>query len=305
MEEYLGNEKPVNQTRPLVSVCVVTYNHALFIRECLTGILNQRTSFPIEIIVGEDESSDGTRDICKELAKAHPDKIRLFLRRKEDKIFIFGMKSGSFNFIECVNAARGEFIALCDGDDYWTDDNKLQAQYDFLSENPDYSLHYFPAITSEKEISHPCGPKTFGFLDSLENGKYGPAVNVFLRSAALDGVNLKVMLKDVINGDWVLECLGARMGFGYVGKEPTSIYRIHPGSATNQLNSLGQSKFLSRLMFTRNLINSGIELDADQAKVVRSRYRHLFLQHFKRGTIFQDRNKWLTVKAFMRSISGK
>src|SRR5690554_4111074 len=82
-EEYLGTEKPVNEIEPLVSVRVATYQHVKYIEQCLDGILMQKTSFPIEVIVGEDESTDGTREICIEYAKKHPDKIRLFLRDRK------------------------------------------------------------------------------------------------------------------------------------------------------------------------------------------------------------------------------
>ncbi|HKK87612.1 MAG TPA: glycosyltransferase, partial [Saprospiraceae bacterium] len=75
-EEYLGTIKEVNQIEPLVSVCTTTYQHADYIEDCIEGILMQKTDFPIEIIVGEDESTDGTRRICKKYASEHPDKIR-------------------------------------------------------------------------------------------------------------------------------------------------------------------------------------------------------------------------------------
>ena len=67
-EEFLGDGKPVHETQPLVSVCVITYQHAAFIRQCLDSILSQETTFPFEIVIGEDESTDGTREICMEYA---------------------------------------------------------------------------------------------------------------------------------------------------------------------------------------------------------------------------------------------
>ena len=79
--EYLNQSKPVNQTKPLVSVCVITYNQADYIGECIESILAQETTFPFEIIIGEDNSTDGTRELCKKYADENPDKIRLFLKR--------------------------------------------------------------------------------------------------------------------------------------------------------------------------------------------------------------------------------
>ena len=84
---------------PVVAVQVSTYQHADFIRDCLEGILMQETDFPVEILIGEDESSDGTREICKEYADRHPDTIRLFLHRREDSVKIHGRPTGKFQSV--------------------------------------------------------------------------------------------------------------------------------------------------------------------------------------------------------------
>lgn len=127
---------------PLVSVCVQTYQHASYIRQCLDNILNQETSFEIEILLGEDASTDGTREICIEYAEQHPDTIRLFLHERKNVIFINGRPTGRYNFVHNLKAARGKYIAFCEGDDYWNDVTKLQKQVDFLESHPDYSFCY-------------------------------------------------------------------------------------------------------------------------------------------------------------------
>lgn len=121
---------------PVVSVCVQTYRHAVYISQCLDGILSQKTSFPFEIVLGEDESDDGTRDICIRYATQHPDRIRLFLRSRKDVIYIGGKPTGRFNFVENLKACRGKYIAVCEGDDYWTDQGKLQLQFETMERNP-------------------------------------------------------------------------------------------------------------------------------------------------------------------------
>ena len=136
VEEY-PNKAPEN---PLVSVCVQTYQHANYIRQCLDGILMQQTDFPFEILLGEDCSTDGTREICLEYAQKHPDKIRLFLHDRANNIAINGTPTGRFNFLFNLYTAQGRYVALCEGDDYWTDSLKLQKQVDFLEENKDYVL---------------------------------------------------------------------------------------------------------------------------------------------------------------------
>ncbi|SNR75994.1 glycosyltransferase family 2 protein [Lutibacter flavus] len=137
---------------PLVSVCVVTYQHASYIKDCLEGILMQKTTFSFEILLGEDASTDGTREICIEYAKKYSDKIKLFLHHRENNIKINGSFSGRFNFIYNLYNAKGKYIALCDGDDYWTDPLKLQKQFEFLEANTDYSL-CFTSRKIFKEVS--------------------------------------------------------------------------------------------------------------------------------------------------------
>src|SRR5690606_33338178 len=115
----------VQQAQPRVSVVVVTYQHARFIAKCLDCILDQKTNFPIEILVGEDESTDGTRGICQKYSQTHPDHIRLFLRSRKDVIHIMGKPTGRANFLGLLSEANGKYVAFCEGDDYWTDPLKL------------------------------------------------------------------------------------------------------------------------------------------------------------------------------------
>lgn len=137
----------------LVSVCVQTYNHEAFIKDCLNGILNQNTNFDFEILLGEDDSQDDTRNICEEYADKHPDKIRLFLHSRQNVINIGGKPTGRFNLLNNLNESKGKFIAICEGDDYWTDPDKLQKQLDFLESHNEYSACgglYF--LKKEKEL---------------------------------------------------------------------------------------------------------------------------------------------------------
>lgn len=111
---------------------MITYNHEAFIAQAIEGVLMQETDFPFELVIGEDCSTDNTRKICEDYAKRFPDKIRLLAR--EHNLGMCG------NFVETILACRGDFIAFCDGDDYWIDPKKLQIQADLLSKNPDVAL---------------------------------------------------------------------------------------------------------------------------------------------------------------------
>ena len=121
---------------PLVSICCITYNHAQFIRKCLDGFLMQQTNFPIEILIHDDCSTDGTTDIIREYEAKYPELI--FPLYEEENQYSRGGagKMDLYNY----RRARGKYIAYCEGDDYWTDPLKLQKQVDFMEANPEYSV---------------------------------------------------------------------------------------------------------------------------------------------------------------------
>ena len=126
------NDVTKNVATPVVSVFVPTYQHIDFIGECVEGVLMQQTSFPFEFIIGEDFSTDGTREMVLEYAKKHPGLIRVITADRN-----VGIKA---NLTRGLKACRGKYVALCDGDDYWTDPLKLQKQVAFMEANPDYAL---------------------------------------------------------------------------------------------------------------------------------------------------------------------
>lgn len=117
---------------PLVSIRTSTYNQEKYIRQCIEGILMQKTDFPFEYIIGEDCSTDGTRDIVYEYARQYPNLIRVVT----DDVNV-GMRA---NGLRCIERCRGKYMAICEGDDWWTDPYKLQKQVDFLEAHPEYLM---------------------------------------------------------------------------------------------------------------------------------------------------------------------
>ena len=122
----------ISNNNPVVSIVCITYNHEPYLRQTLDGFLMQRTTFPVEIILAEDCSTDGTRVICDEYVAKYPDKIHYIVRDHN-----VGYNQNEY---EAMQAARGKYIAFCEGDDYWTDADKLQRQVDFMEVHPDYSV---------------------------------------------------------------------------------------------------------------------------------------------------------------------
>lgn len=117
-----------------VSACIITYNHEKYIRECLEGAINQIIDYEYEIVISDDKSSDNTLQICLEYASKYPNLIRILPSE-----FNLGMIG---NWIKSISNCKGKYIALCEGDDYWTDPLKLKKQVDFLEENGGYVACY-------------------------------------------------------------------------------------------------------------------------------------------------------------------
>ena len=118
--------------QPLVSILMITYNHKPYICKAIECVLAQKTDLPFELVIGEDCSTDGTRDIVFDYQKQYPDVIRVITSEKN-----VGAKQNAWR---TLNACRGKYIAYCEGDDFWHRDDKLQMQVDFLESHPDYGL---------------------------------------------------------------------------------------------------------------------------------------------------------------------
>lgn len=118
--------------KPLVSIVTITYNHEPWISKAIEGVLMQKVSFPIEYLIAEDCSTDGTRKICEQYVQKYPDIIKLL---PSDKNY-GAIKNEHRAFV----AAKGKYIATCEGDDYWTDPLKLQKQVDFMEAHSEYSV---------------------------------------------------------------------------------------------------------------------------------------------------------------------
>ena len=118
--------------KPLVSICCITYNHEQFIAQALDGFIMQQTNFEFEIVISDDCSTDNTRAVIEKYKNKYPHKFKDISPKRN-----LGMAK---NFLYTLSNCTGEFIALCEGDDYWTDSLKLQKQMDFLETHTDYTL---------------------------------------------------------------------------------------------------------------------------------------------------------------------
>lgn len=133
-----------NQEEIVVSICCITYNHAKFVKYALEGFLMQKTNFRYEIIIHDDASTDNTKDIIEKYKKKYPDLIRTIYQSENQY-------SQGKPFIEnTFEIAKGKYLAICEGDDYWIDEKKLQKQVDFLEKNLEYSATYHNVVVVDK-----------------------------------------------------------------------------------------------------------------------------------------------------------
>jgi glycosyltransferase involved in cell wall biosynthesis len=285
-EEYLDTDKPVNRIEPLVSVLVTTYQHAPFIRQCLDSILMQETTFPYEVIVGEDESTDGTREICIEYAERHPDRIRLFLRDRTLSRYQEGNRERGFNGRWTRRSARGQYIALCEGDDYWTDPRKLQQQVEFLEVHRECSMCYHNNLVvwednrEEPRVMLPPSVKPYVSLDEVCFDVMPQTATVMYRSSLFSAPGPPWLFRTPI-GDWSLYMILAEKGkIGYI-PAVMSVYRCHAGGMWNSGERLYN---LERILQTLCLVRRELKLDIENLnREIVKRQLELVSQFSKRG----------------------
>ncbi len=152
----------------MVSVAIPVYNHALFVERAVESVLMQKTNFKFEIIIGDDFSTDGTREILIALKEKNPYKIQLLLADKNNGVHT--------NAVNIYNNCKGKYIAMLEGDDYWTYEHKLQKQVDFLENNPDYNgcFHDASIITTPAQNSN-----TIALKQSYSEYKYYSQFNTY------------------------------------------------------------------------------------------------------------------------------
>lgn len=215
--------------RKKVSCHVITYNHINYISKCIDGILMQETNFDFEIIIGDDLSTDGTRELLQKYALQYPDLIRLNLRKERGT----GIP-GKDNFLSTLNMCNGEYISLCDGDDYWTDPHKLQKQVDFLEQNKEYVLCFHKV-----DILKPDGSIVDDFItvvpDNYEerktlvsNANYIHVPSVVFKNVIQKHLNT-IEFKNSPIGDYFLYIILSNYGkIGYL-PEKMAVYRYGVG----------------------------------------------------------------------------
>lgn len=217
----------------MVSISCITYNHQKFIGEAIEGFLMQKTDFAIEILIYDDASTDGTADIVREYEKQHPELIKPIYQRINQYSQVRRI-SAIFVWPNC----SGKYIALCDGDDYWTDPLKLQKQVDFL-ENHEYCAGTFHETQSLYEEDKSVGkiygkdvPNKLYTIDTISTLAPFHTSSFVFRKSALEKPELN---SNIFSGDMATFSMISKSG--YLQKIPgtMSVYRKHAGGITSSI----------------------------------------------------------------------
>lgn len=227
----------------MVSICCITYNQVEYIKETLDGFLKQKTNFKYEIIIHDDASTDGTTNIIKEYEKMYPNIIKPIY--EEENQYSKGYKRIlNFTFENAV----GKYIAICEGDDYWTDENKLQKQVEYMESHSDCTFcfhnatilnmkdnstrNFVPYVRNLKKYIKKDSKYNVGELELLE---FIPTASFMFRTENL--TKMPEWFNKCFVGDWPIKMIMTNFGYAYFMNEKMCVYRQNAkGSMTNSNN---------------------------------------------------------------------
>lgn len=210
---------------PLVSVYMLAYRHEPFIAQAIEGVVAQKCGFPIELIIGEDCSPDRCREIALDYQKRHPQLIRVLMTGRN--------LGGTANARRCQSSARGDYIAICEGDDYWTDPTKLARQVALMQRNQDCSMVFHAARLLDASTGTivgstrwPIGSRQFSLSDLISgDGGMVPTASILAKREVV--LDRPAWADHSPTGDYALTIKAALHGKVIYLDRAMSIYRIH------------------------------------------------------------------------------
>jgi glycosyltransferase involved in cell wall biosynthesis len=242
----------MQKQKPLVSVHLLTYNHAKFIAQSIESVVNQQTSFPFEIVIGDDHSTDGTSQIVDQYAAQYPDLIKV----------VRGKTNGGPqpNSIRILENSQGKYMAALEGDDYWIDPLKLQKQADFMEQNPDFAIcftntrvEFFENNEEPYLLNTNIEKDVFELKDLIAETEVwfmGTATLFYTMSSIFP---VQPWFHKTKSGDIPMIMLAARHGKIKYLPDVTAAYRRHAAGASNT-DHKDDAKFLeNRIMMYTNL----------------------------------------------------
>jgi glycosyltransferase involved in cell wall biosynthesis len=235
---------------PKVSVLMISYNHEAYIAQAIDSVLAQTTDFDVEIVIGEDCSTDGTRRIALDYQRRHPGRIRVLAREKN-----LGMLP---NLVDTYQNCRGQYIALLEGDDYWCDPLKLKSQVELLDARSDFAICFHNvAVVGDRSDGFPAqlcrNVPEVSTIEDLAFQLYIPTCSVVLRNGLIP--EFPAWFYKLGMGDWPLLLLAAQQGRIWYFDKIMAHYRRHPGGIwSSESNSRNSEKLLDAV----NILNQAL-----------------------------------------------
>ena len=273
---------------PVVSVCCTTYNHEAYIADAIDGFLIQQTDFPFEILIRDDCSTDQTTSIVKKYAEKYPNLIKPFIENKNQ--FSKGVKP----MPTIMKKATGEYFALCEGDDYWTDPKKLQIQFDLMRKNPEVNLSFHLA---EEVIQHGFSGVILGnaadgnrVISDIEmfrkiGGGFCPTATMFIARNALDPLPMYFSTAPV--GDDFMQFSGAIDGGALFIANTMSIRRrCIPGSYTSLKIKKARRSVESAIEVHENFTFRYVQSLENMGNIIHQKYNDIIVERISERLFF-------------------
>ena len=270
--------------RPLISICCITYNHEPYIRECLDGFLMQQTKFTIEILIHDDASTDGTSEVIREYQEKYPDVIFPVIQTENQ--YSKGVRGINIHYN--FPRAKGKYIALCEGDDYWTDPLKLQKQVDVLESDSSIAICFHDANVKNEldssfldfyEALNKSIPNKVTTFENLIEANYLPTLSVLFRNI---NEPLPIGFFKFTVGDWPLHLLNSRFGNIYFLNEKMAVYRIHAGGVHRNGEGWNLKRKLIELRNEVSILNMlKDEVDKKHLLLIQKRKKGIYIYSLK------------------------
>lgn len=255
-EEIMQNWKG-DKAQPVVSICCITYNHKDYISQAIDSFLMQETEFPFEILIHDDASNDGTIDIIRDYKSKYPNIIRTIIQ--DENLFSKGVRFFNAKFL--LPIAKGKYIALCEGDDYWTSSIKLSEQSKFMDENLNYSCCFHAVEQKDDTVNKslsltrlPTKGNTFYFEDVLKS-YFIPTLSLFFRKELMP-LNIPSYEKKMY-GDMFMQLILTSTGPAYYFNESMGVYRHHDGGVSKSIDFLSGIENARSVFYEINKLTEG------------------------------------------------
>jgi glycosyltransferase involved in cell wall biosynthesis len=292
-------------SKPIVSICCITYNHEKYISEAIDSFLMQETDFPFEIVIGEDCSTDNTIKIIEKYIGMYPNIIRLITSKKN----VGMLKNGH----RILMKSKGIYLTSCEGDDYWTDSNKLQIQVDAMEKNPEISMcfHLSSTLDNKGIIEPPKYIKKNKIYDIKKlitsEFHFVQTNTIIFKKESLKNLNFDLLFESPVGDVWLKISSAMPNGALFINRN-MSIYRKRSiGSWTSSMEEDNRFlEYISDMMksidnfdrywdfkYTKDfLIYKNMYIDVVMRKNIKQVFKNDFINNFKHFMSIRNLIKW-------------